>query len=62
MGFRFRKSVSFGRLVRLNISGSGVSLGLAWLKGRSMARAFEVKQHNVQIFSGLLRMADLLAL
>lgn len=28
MGFRFRKSVSFGRLVRLNFSGSGVSLGL----------------------------------
>jgi hypothetical protein len=28
MGFRFRKSVRFGRLVRLNFSGSGVSLGL----------------------------------
>ena len=28
MGFRFRKSISFGGLVRLNLSGSGVSLGL----------------------------------
>lgn len=28
MGFRFRKTVRLGRLVRLNFSGSGVSLGL----------------------------------
>jgi peptidoglycan hydrolase-like protein with peptidoglycan-binding domain len=28
MGFRFRKSVRLGKLVRLNFSGSGVSLGL----------------------------------
>lgn len=28
MGLRFRKSVSFGRFVRLNFSGSGMSLGL----------------------------------
>jgi hypothetical protein len=28
MGLRFRKSVRFGRFVRLNFSGSGVSLGL----------------------------------
>lgn len=28
MGFRFRKTVRLGGLVRLNFSGSGVSLGL----------------------------------
>jgi len=28
MGFRFRKTVRLGRLIRLNFSGSGVSLGL----------------------------------
>jgi putative peptidoglycan binding protein/uncharacterized protein DUF4236 len=28
MGFRYRKRVSFGKFVRLNLSGSGVSLGL----------------------------------
>ena len=28
MGFRFRKRISFGRFLRLNVSGSGVSLGL----------------------------------
>src|SRR4030095_9034168 len=32
-----------------------------WLKGRSIRRAFEV-EHSTSIYSGLLRMADLLAL
>ena len=32
-----------------------------WLKGRSMARAFEI-EHTTAIYSGILRMADLLAL
>jgi hypothetical protein len=32
-----------------------------WLKGRSIRRAFEV-EHTTSIYSGLLRMADLLAL
>ena len=32
-----------------------------WIKGRSIARAFEV-EHSTAIYSGLLRMADLLAL
>ena len=36
-------------------------IDVIWLKGRSMARAFEV-EHTTAIFSGLLRMADLLAL
>lgn len=36
-------------------------IDIIWLKGRSMARAFEV-EHTTAIYSGLLRMADLLAL
>lgn len=36
-------------------------IDVIWLKGRSMARAFEV-EHSTAIYSGLLRMADLLAL
>ena len=36
-------------------------IDVIWLKGRSMARAFEV-EHTTAVFSGLLRMADLLAL
>lgn len=36
-------------------------IDVIWLKGRSMARAFEV-EHTTAIYSGLLRMADLLAL
>ena len=36
-------------------------IDVLWLKGRSMARAFEV-EHTTSIYSGLLRMADLLAL
>src|SRR5690242_14404394 len=36
-------------------------IDMLWLKGRSMARAFEV-EHTTAIYSGLLRMADLLAL
>ena len=36
-------------------------IDVIWLKGRSMVRAFEV-EHSTAIYSGLLRMADLLAL
>ena len=36
-------------------------IDVIWLKGRAIARAFEV-EHTTAIFSGLLRMADLLAL
>jgi hypothetical protein len=36
-------------------------IDVIWMKGRSMARAFEV-EHTTAIYSGLLRMADLLAL
>jgi hypothetical protein len=36
-------------------------IDVLWLKGRSIARAFEV-EHTTLIFSGILRMADLLAL
>jgi hypothetical protein len=36
-------------------------IDVLWLKNRSMARAFEV-EHTTAIYSGLLRMADLLAL
>ena len=36
-------------------------IDVIWLKGRSMARAFEI-EHTTSIYSGLLRMADLLAL
>jgi hypothetical protein len=37
------------------------NIDVIWLKGRSMSRAFEV-EHTTAIYSGLLRMADLLAL
>lgn len=36
-------------------------IDIIWMKKRSMARAFEV-EHTTAIYSGLLRMADLLAL
>jgi hypothetical protein len=36
-------------------------IDVLWLKRRSMARAFEI-EHTTAIYSGLLRMADLLAL
>ena len=36
-------------------------IDVIWLKGRSIQRAFEV-EHTTSIYSGLLRMADLLAL
>lgn len=36
-------------------------IDILWLKGRSIARAFEV-EHTTAVYSGLLRMADLLAL
>src|ERR1035438_10235588 len=36
-------------------------IDVIWLKGRSIARAFEV-EHTTAVYSGLLRMADLLAL
>lgn len=34
---------------------------MLWLKGRAIRRAFEV-EHTTSIYSGILRMADLLAL
>jgi hypothetical protein len=36
-------------------------IDVIWLKGRSIARAFEI-EHTTAIYSGLLRMADLVAL
>ena len=36
-------------------------IDLIWLKGRAMARAFEI-EHTTAVYSGILRMADLLAL
>ena len=36
-------------------------IDVLWLKGRSIARAFEI-EHTTAIYSGLLRIADLLAL
>ena len=36
-------------------------IDVLWLRGRSMTRAFEI-EHTTAIYSGLLRMADLLAL
>ncbi|TVQ82755.1 MAG: hypothetical protein EA380_00340 [Phycisphaeraceae bacterium] len=37
------------------------NIDVLWLRGRAIARAFEV-EHTTAIYSGLLRMADLLAL
>src|SRR5690606_37066290 len=36
-------------------------IDVIWLKGRAIQRAFEV-EHTTAVYSGLLRMADLLAL
>jgi hypothetical protein len=36
-------------------------IDVLWMKGRSMAQAFEI-EHTTAIYSGILRMADLLAL
>ena len=36
-------------------------IDVLWLRGRSIARAFEV-EHTTSVYSGILRMADLLAL
>jgi hypothetical protein len=36
-------------------------IDVLWLRGRSIARAFEV-EHTTAVYSGILRMADLLAL
>jgi hypothetical protein len=36
-------------------------IDVIWLRGRAMARAFEV-EHTTAVYSGILRMADLLAL
>ena len=36
-------------------------IDVIWLRGRSIARAFEI-EHTTAVYSGLLRMADLLAL
>lgn len=54
-------------LTRLPLSYDDVTIqtieqiDILWLKGRSIVRAFEV-EHTTAIYSGLLRMADLLAL
>lgn len=51
----------------LPLNYDGTTLGtieqidVLWLKGRAIARAFEV-EHTTAVYSGLLRMADLLAL
>ena len=37
------------------------NIDVLWLRGRSIVRAFEV-EHTTAVYSGLLRMADLLAL
>lgn len=37
------------------------NIDVLWLKGRSIIRAFEV-EHTTSIYSGILRMADLMAL
>lgn len=37
------------------------NIDVIWLQGRAIARAFEV-EHRTSIYSGLLRMADLLAM
>ena len=36
-------------------------IDVLWLRGRSIVRAFEV-EHTTLVYSGILRMADLLAL
>ncbi|MBV8773354.1 MAG: hypothetical protein JO166_13635 [Deltaproteobacteria bacterium] len=36
-------------------------IDVLWVKGRAIARAFEI-EHTTAVYSGLLRMADLLAL
>jgi len=36
-------------------------IDIIWLKGRSIVRAFEV-EHTTSVYSGILRMADLLSL
>lgn len=37
------------------------NIDVIWVKGRSIVRAFEV-EHTTSIYSGILRMADLMAL
>lgn len=37
------------------------NIDVLWLRGRSIVRAFEV-EHTTSVYSGILRMADLLAL
>ena len=36
-------------------------IDVLWLRGRSIVRAFEI-EHTTSVYSGILRMADLLAL
>ena len=54
-------------LDRLPLSYDGTTLGtiqqidVLWISGRSIVRAFEV-EHSTAVYSGILRMADLLAL
>ena len=56
---------SFLELLPLNYDDTTLrtieQIDILWLKGRSIARAFEI-EHTTAIYSGLLRMADLLAL
>ncbi len=58
-------SKTFLEILPLNYDDATLStieqIDVIWLKGRSMARAFEI-EHTTAIYSGLLRMADLLAL
>jgi len=57
--------ISFLEILPLNYDENTLDtirqIDVLWLKGRSMARAFEV-EHTTAIYSGILRMADLLAL
>ena len=56
---------SFLELLPLNYDDTTLrtieQIDILWLKGRSIVRAFEI-EHTTAIYSGLLRMADLLAL
>lgn len=58
-------SVSFLDVLPLNYDDTTLKtieqIDVLWLKGRAIARAFEV-EHTTSVYSGILRMADLLAL
>ena len=61
------KSESHNLLDRLPLNYDDTTLrtieqiDVIWLRGRSIVRAFEV-EHTTSVYSGILRMADLLAL